>query len=276
MRFKEIIAVRVIKHLAKIAKKGLDDNLSVYAAQAAYYLVLSAIPFIMILLSVLQFFIPIDKTEFISRMPSFFSSEIDVFLRMIIDEIFSKPTISLISVSALTTLWSASRGFSAVERGVKKVYKIPKKNKIVADTLLSFVYTIAFTAVIVLFLGFVVFEKTLFGIVNEYISIPSINISFIKYILFLAVTIVFFMVLYTVFTNKKGSVMSHLPGAVFTGAGWILFSYIFSIYINNFANYSRIYGSLTAIILMMLWIYCCMIILLYGAEINMDLTNDNT
>ena len=62
-----------------------------------------------------------------------------------------------------------------------------------------------------------------------------------------------------------------MPGALFTGAGWILFSYIFSVYINNFSNYSRIYGSLTAIVLLMLWLYSCMTILLYGAEVNMEI-----
>ena len=263
--------MKFIKRLAGIVQRGMDDNVMVYAAQSAYYIVLSVIPFIMILLSVLQFFIPIDKSEIISRIPSVFSSEIQEYFKGIIDEIFSKPAISLISVSAVTTLWSASRGFAAVERGVKNVYKIPKRNFIIADILQSFLYTIVFTVVIVLFLGFIVFEKAVLFIINKRIPWLAVNISYFRYVIFLLVTIIFFILLYAGFTSRKIPLKYHLPGAAFTGAGWILFSYIFSVYINNFANYSRIYGSLTAIVLMMLWIYSCMTILLYGAEINIDL-----
>ncbi|HIU47977.1 MAG TPA: YihY/virulence factor BrkB family protein, partial [Candidatus Avimonoglobus intestinipullorum] len=74
---------------------------------------------------------------------------------------------------------------------------------------------------------------------------------------------------YKTFSGKKMPYKRHLPGAVFTTAGWMVFSFLFSIYIENFANYSYIYGSLTAIVLMMLWLYSCMIILLFGAELNM-------
>lgn len=263
--------MKFIKWLVSFVMKGMDDNVMVYAAQAAYYLVLSVIPFIMILLSVIQFFIPIDKAEIIRRIPAVFSLEIQAYFKGIINEIFSKPAISLISVSAVTTLWSASRGFAAVERGVKNVYKIPKRKFFIVNILLSFLYTVIFTVVLILFLGVIVFGKAVLFIIDKHISWFSLDISFLEYIIFFLVAVAFFMILYASFTSRKIPLRCHLPGALFTGAGWILFSYIFSIYINNFANYSRIYGSLTAIVLMMLWLYSCMTILLYGAELNMEL-----
>ena len=92
------------------------------------------------------------------------------------------------------------------------------------------------------------------------------------YILIFLVAVLVFTAVYTGFSARKISFLSNLPGGLFTSAGWILFSYAFSVYINNFANYPKIYGSLTVIVLLMLWVYFAMIILLFGAEINMEIT----
>lgn len=258
--------MKIFGKITEFIKKGTEDDITVYAAQSAYYLMLSAIPFIMILLSVAQFFIPIEKAEI--HIPTMLSPELRSFFDGVMSEIFEKPGFSLISASAAAILWSASRGFSAIERGVKKVYGIREKKFFVADVLRSFLYTIIFTATVALFLGILVFGKAVLVVAKKYIPHLGINTAFLKYAVFLAASVLFFTVLYAGFSGKKMRIANHLPGAVFTGGGWILFSYIFSIYINNFSNYSRIYGSLTAIVLMMLWIYFCMIILLYGAELN--------
>lgn len=259
--------MKIIKKLIEFIKKGTDDNIPVYAAQSAYYLMISVIPFIMILLSVVRFFVPTDKAKI--HIPAMLSPELRTFFGVILDEIFEKPQISLISASAVTILWSASRGLAAIERGVKCVYNIPKRKFFVTDVLLSFLYTVIFTAMIALFLGSIVFGRTVLLFIQKHFPQVGLNMNFVKYAVFVFGAVVFFTVLYAGFSGKRMRPANHLPGAVFTGAGWILFSYIFSIYINNFANYSKIYGSLTAIVLMMLWLYSCMIILLYGAEANM-------
>ena len=79
---------------------------------------------------------------------------------------------------------------------------------------------------------------------------------------------VIFALIYMSFSGRKIPLKRHFPGAVFTTFGWIIFSVLFSFYIDNFANYSYLYGSLAAIVLMMLWVYSCMIIFLIGGEIN--------
>lgn len=263
--------MKFIKWLISFIFKGLDDNVMVYAAQAAYYLVVSSIPFIIILLSVSQYFIPLDKTELLKAMPAIMSPSLRAFFGEIIDEIFSKPMISIISLSAVTTLWSASRGLAAMERGVKVVYRIPKRKFFVLDAAFSLLYTVSFVIMLLLSLGVLVFEKTIIYLLESRITWFSININMVQYALFFLIIFVFFTLIYAGFSSRKIPIRYHMPGALFTGAGWILFSYIFSVYINNFSNYSRIYGSLTAIVLLMLWLYSCMTILLYGAEVNMEI-----
>ena len=60
----------------------------------------------------------------------------------------------------------------------------------------------------------------------------------------------------------------HLPGAVFSAVGWVLFSFFYSLYVTDFPNAASLYGSLAAVCLLMLWVYFCLLILLLGAELN--------
>ena len=263
--------MKFINYIISLIKKALDDNIMVYAAQSAYYLMLSSIPFIMILISVIQFFIPLDSGIVFRTASSLMPSNFHNFLSFAVDEFFSKPAISFVSFSAMTTLWSASRGFAAMERGIRSIYRLPKRSSFIMNILLSFVYTIVFVIMLLLFLLLIVFGKSVINLINIHITLSFIDVHIFRYIIFLVMAIIFFTAIYAGLSSRQFPIRSHLPGAVFTSLGWVLFSFIFSLYINNFSNYSRIYGSLTAIVLMMLWLYSCMTILLFGAKINTEL-----
>ena len=92
-------------------------------------------------------------------------------------------------------------------------------------------------------------------------------ISF-RQLLSLTILTLIFAGLYTFIPDKKQKISSQLPGAIFSTVCWMGFSFAFSIYFDNFSNYSYMYGSLTAIVLLMLWLYFCICILFLGAEIN--------
>ena len=77
-----------------------------------------------------------------------------------------------------------------------------------------------------------------------------------------------FVLIYTFFPNKKMRFYMQIPGAMFTSLAWLVFSELFSIYVNNFSTFSTLYGSLGVIILVMLWLYICMSIVFIGAVIN--------
>ena len=68
---------------------------------------------------------------------------------------------------------------------------------------------------------------------------------------------------------RLGCQTTELPGAVFTAIGWMVVSWIFSVYVDIFKGFSSMYGSLTTIVLIMLWMYFCMYSLLLGGELNM-------
>lgn len=255
------------------------DDVSIYAAQASFFLVISAIPFLMLIFAILKLFINIDLSSVMRTISAFAPPQISIFLSTIINELFSKSSsVSVISVTAVSTLWLSSKGVMALYTGLNKVYHSPEKNYFY-NRIVSVVYTLLFIVAIVLTI--VVFGFG--GKIQEFVSGRWVFLSVIID-LFLRVRILIFLVyltfvfaLFYKFLPKNGSSFkAQLPGAALAAGGWMGFSYIYSVYIENFSNYSYVYGSLAAIVFLMLWLYFCMNIFLYGAQINKMIENRNS
>lgn len=262
---------RFLTESMELFKKINEDQVMVYAAQSSFYLIISSIPFLMLLLSVSQYFLPISESAAFGAVRAIFPSATQPLVELILSEIFSKSGASLVSVTAISALWSASRGFAAVERGVKKVYRLPPHRFFVIDMLISLLYTLALICALVLSLAALVFGGSILSMLEAHIPHLIHTLHWIRYPANLSILIFFFAMIYQTFSGRKIRFRHQLPGAVFTAIGWVVFSWAFSIYIERFANYSYIYGSLAALVLLMLWLYSCMIILLCGAEVNMRL-----
>lgn len=137
--------------------------------------------------------------------------------------------------------------------------------------LICSVYTIVFMVVCLLSLGLLVFGTSLQRFIIRtfplFATITSHLISF-RSLLSLVLLLAVFTLLYTILPKKKQNPWKQIPGAAFATLGWMVFSYGFSIYFEHFSRFSYMYGSLTAIILLMLWLYFCICIVFIGAEIN--------
>lgn len=258
---------KLYNRIKAIVGEITEDGITLYSAQASFYLIISAFPFMMLLLSLVGYFIPIPKQTIIDAVQSFLPTAVRPAIAALAEELFGK-SISVISFSAITALWSASRGIAAVGRGIKRVYKTPQRNFFIAEYAMSIVYTLIFIVVIFLTLILQVFGNVLIGLIGEYVVFVPSEIVFLKGILFFALMCIIFQLMYYFFDRRRLRLKFHLPGAAFSAVGWMIFSNIFSLYIDNFADYSYIYGSLTAVVLMLLWIYFCVIILLLGAKLN--------
>ena len=92
--------------------------------------------------------------------------------------------------------------------------------------------------------------------------------NLIRVVLPLIIILVLFIVLYSVAPNVKTKILSVLPGAIFTSIIWLLGSFAFGWYISNFGNYSKTYGSIAGIIILLIWLYLTSFIIIIGAEIN--------
>ena len=265
--------VRLIIRIKQIYDKFAADEMTVYAAQASFFTIIAAFPFIMLLLTVVQIVPSVSQGELmefiLALVPVGYKS---VAFRVISDLSLKSPA-TMISVTAITALWSSSRGMMSIAKGLNRVQGKVEKRWYIVKRLICSGYTIVFILVCVLSLGLLVFGTTIQNFVlRQFPLIARVtqHIISLRTLLALAFFMFVFAGIYTYVPDRKLSLKSQLPGAMFTTAGWILFSMAFSLYFKLFGgnNFSYMYGSLTAIVLLMLWLYGCICVLFFGAELN--------
>ena len=184
---------------------------------------------------------------------------------------YNSTTGTVISISAITALWSASRGVHGLVTGLNSIYGVTEDRSYVYTRLVSVLYTFLFLVVLLLTLVLHVFGTTLI----QYLPIgESPLLSFLegivdlRFFVLLFVQTVLFTGMFMVLPNKRNKLSDSFPGAVLSSIGWLVFSDLFSIYVENFTQYANIYGSVYAVALSMLWLYCCVSIVFYGGALN--------
>lgn len=271
-KFKDIV-LNIIKFIDCLT----GDFVSIYAAQASFFIIISSIPFVMLCFTIIKSFVSIDLQAILHTINAFAPSQVSQFLTMIFNELFDKATsASVISVTAVSTLWLSSRGILALYMGVNTIYHVPMRNYFYSR-ILSILYTLAFIATLILTIIVFVFGNKIESFISGHFSVLSTVVSFFmegKIIIFMIYLTMVFALFYKFLPNKRNiSFKSQLPGAAFSAVGWMVFSFAYSIYIENFSNYSYVYGSLAALVFLMLWLYFCMNIFLYGAQLNKMIEN---
>lgn len=257
--------------LAKIR----DDFISAFSAQAAFFIIISFFPFVMFLLTLLQY-LPLQETNLIETITLYLPVSIRELIANIIHELYEKASTTLLSVTVITALWSAARGFLSIIKGLNGVYRIKETRNYVKLRLIASLYTLAFTVMIVICLFILVFGNKIYDYIQSRLPLLSdfaLVVISLRTIVGLCVLTIFFLLLYTLIPNRRTKLLQELPGALVSAVGWMLFSYAYSFYIDNMGNFSYMYGSLAAIVLCMLWVYFCMYIMFIGAEINVVLQN---
>jgi len=264
--------------ISLLTKKFQDDHIAAYSAQAAFFIIISFFPFIMLLLSIVRFF-PIEESTLMKLFIHAFPTAVHSMMVSIINEIYNPSSSgALISVTAITALWSAAKGFLAILKGLTAVYEIKETRHYFFLRITSAFYTLIFAMMLIATMILFVFGNRLYSWIEKQFPVlmdTALVIISLRTILGLLILILFFLVIYVVIPNRKVKIMNELPGAMVCAAGWMGFSYAFSFYIDNFSNYSSMYGSLTAVVLFMLWMYFCMYLLFLGAEFNLLFENKN-
>ena len=259
-------------------EKSSTDHVSAFSAQAAFFMLLSIFPMLMIVLNLARY-MPFTQQDVISLIANIMPNEFVQFLNSIIMDLYSKSKMPLLSLSVLLTLWSAAKGMQAIANGLDSVYDCEVYRGFVILRLKAILYTLVFIILIVVTLCLFVFGNTIYhNLVNWLPHLENIAglVIGIRTVVGVVTLFLFFLLLYTTLPNhgkrnSGGAVRAQVYGALFSSSAWILLSYAFSFYIDNFSSFSYMYGSLTTVMLAMLWLYFCMYIIFIGAEINVFL-----
>lgn len=246
-----------------------NDRIDVYSAQASFYLMMSAIPILMLLVTILKF-TPLTQEMVLEAMSKILNENMMYSVQEIIGNVYDG-SITLISFAAVSVLWVAGKGIHGLMKGLNHIHKLKENRNYILLRIRASAYTLLMVAALILSAAILVFGFRfqeflcqLFPVLLEYQRV----LLYLQTLIALCLLACIFTALYVFLPNRKKTFSSQIPGAVFATLAWCGFSYVFSIYLGYAKNMSVVYGGLVTLVVAMLWLYFCMYLWFVGAEIN--------
>lgn len=250
------------------ARQLTRDNINAFASSTAFFFFLSLVPTLVILCSLIPY-TPLTEGDLIAAVTGVVPEFIETVTVSLIEQIYERSATTL-PVAIVVLIWSSSKGMLALMRGLNVVNGVTENRNYLFLRLEASFYMIITVVSLFISLGLSVFGEVLLHTILRIFPHIGGLISWIMQFRFLFVWVlltIVFTITYTYVPNKKLKLRYQIPGAIFSAVGWNLFSFFFAIYVENF-NGMSIYGSLSTIVIMMFWLYCCLYILLIGANLN--------
>lgn len=278
--FEHILSFRVSDYMKVFLKKGFREikcfmdmykevEASTFASASSFYVFLSIIPLVALLFTIIPY-TPLTQEMVINFMVKALPPTFDTFIESVVVQVYGQGLIMLI-ISALILLWSAGKGMQAITRGLNSVNGVRnEKRNFFLLRAEGCLYTLVFIIFLVVTFLLLVAGKWLVDRLSVHFNINLTlyqNLLDYRYLFEWILLALFFSVMYAWVPYKKSLPHKMWKGALFSGVSWTLFSWGFSFYLDNF-NAFTMYGSLATIIIIMVWIYVCMTLFLFGGVIN--------
>ena len=274
----------LVNFINKFSVKVSDSYTAACAAQAAFFILLSVVPLISLLLAVTTY-LPFGPQDVLDVLMRVIPDEFAAYVADIINDLYSRAGKTVISVSAVALLWSASKGIAALMDGFNSMYQIRQENGFIKSRAIAIVYTflfiILFAVVMSIYVTVSHYYKSYIRDVFEIGSVAANILLFIRYAMGWLLFYAFILMLYVILPGGFGfpmgqeekmnlgrRIQSQMPGAAFSSVAWLVISRVVLIYVEYFPNFSVMYGSLAGIVIAMLWLYFCMYSIFIGAVIN--------
>lgn len=256
-----------------------NDYLGLIAAGVAFYFLLAAFPAMAALISVYGLFAdPAEITKHLDLLSNFMPPE---SLAILSDQALKiveagKPALNLsLLISLLLTLYSATKGVGALIKGLNIAYNTREHRNFFKHMMTA--YSLTFILVM-----HMIFSLILIAVLPAVMQLVSIPGSWAEILLLLRWPMLFFAALLglQVLYNYGPCRSPHRrmrwisAGSVTATLGWVAVSAMFSLFVSNFGKYNEAYGSLGAVVVLMLWFWLSAMMILFGAEINVSLEGD--
>lgn len=246
------------------------DDIFALASQLAYHLILSFFPFLIFLVTLIGF-IKLNSNEVLEGLQRMLPTAVFELTSTTIEEVITSQHTRLLGVSVILTIWSASSAFRAVTKGVNKAYNIQENRSFIKRTMIGMVSVVALALAIISTLVMLVFGGLIGQFLNKYLPFAYV-IDFIwnilRYAIVIVMMILIFAMIYKLTPAKRIKFKNVLPGAIVSTIGWLIVSLGFSFYVNNFSHYSRFYGSIWTVFVLMIWLFITSIVFIFGVELN--------
>lgn len=252
--------------------KGMSRRrITTYSAACAYYLFMSLIPMIMLLVSVIQY-TPLTQDMILEAISDYVPDSLYEILNSIISSIYSGGRVAL-TISILLTIWSAAASMKALMRGMDSVYDAERHEDFFVFSLRACIYMVVFVLMLLLSFFVMVYGGQILQLLYNFLPHNGavdwlFDIAgYMRFIVVLAVLALVFSFTYWRMPARRLRYKAQWPGAVFCALSWAVFSVIFSFYV-SVSNRFGAYGLIGTVIVAMIWLYYCFYFLLLGGYIN--------
>lgn len=251
------------------------DNLGLVAAGVAFYALLAIFPAIAAAVSVYGLVAdPATVEQQMSAMMGVMPQEAASILRQQLQNVASQPSSGLgwgVVLGLLLTVWSASKGTKALMQGLNIVYDEEEDRGFIKLNATALLLTAGAIVFGVITLGLIAVLPALLGS----LGLPgwlSTTVSLVRWPVLLGAVLVALAVAYRYGPSRDEPRWQWVsPGAGLATVAWLLASIAFSVYVSNFGSYSATYGSVGAVVILMMWLYLSAYVALLGAELNAEL-----
>lgn len=261
----------ILSVIKEFIKGAGEKNLSIYAAGSAFFIILSLVP-IMIVVSCMIPVTGLTEEILYKVVTEFLPDTTKEFVISLIRYVYSNSN-GMLPVAILLAMWSAGRGMMSLMRGLNEIYGIAEKRGYFRLRIISSFYTVILLIGLMFTLLVSVFGQSIYD--NFLTRIPVLHeiltiILKFRFVISIFILSIIFTLLYTYVPDVKTTLKKQFHGGSMAALGCSVFSYCFSVYVDNYNDFSG-YGNINTVIIIMLWLYFTMYILLYGAFIGSKL-----
>lgn len=250
--------------------KFQEDEVFALSAQVTYYAILSIFPFLIFLITLISY-TKVVSIESLSLLSHVVPGSVYQLIVDVIRNVMATRDSAFLSLGMIATIWSASTGILAFMHGINKAYNTKETRSFWRVRMMSIIFTLGLSLVFIFSFILLVFGEILGRYVFSQFGIPHAFMNFwsiFRYGFALLIMLFVFAMLYFYSPNCRIRLRDTLPGSLAATIGWVILSSLFGFYVNNLGNMSKTYGSLGAIIVLLLWLYWSSIIVLAGNEVN--------
>jgi membrane protein len=269
---------KMLKFIEDLYCRFRDDDVPAIGAQLTYYFILSFFPFLIFVVSLMSF-VQLSGDSVVAELIRLLPEQTGEAVESILQEVTNNSRGTLLSIGMIATLWSASNGVNALIKGVNKAYDVEESRPFWKLRAISLAATLVLAFVIMLAIVLLIFGEVIGEFLLDWFASPigfGLIWGILKYVVPISFMIVVFSLIYWIVPNREIRFKAAVPGALFATFGWIATSLLFQFYINNFGNYSKTYGSIGGIIVLLVWLYISSNIIILGGEVNATLAGGRT
>lgn len=272
--------LKIVLQIGKnISKNVVVNDYSGLASEMAYNFILSLFPFIIFVVALFGLFGTKNAVDqIINPFHSIIPADNLNLIKNILKQVIHSSSNKVLGIAGLFgALWAASGIIQDIIKGMNRAYKVLETRPLWVTVPLSVFIVILLALILIISTNLTVFGVTLLKFLSHYILISPFIFNttlLLRWpITFLALFMMIFIIYYflpNIHKHKKQLFISSIYGALFFCVAWLLASWVFGVYIDNFAHYNVFYGAIGTVIALLVWLYYTSLIILIGVNINAE------